>query len=110
MKTPTAETIRTARDAAQADFLKISVEPHGALANSFYVQMQGERPYLVSPNPFADGDEDECTCGEFASAGYCRCIAAVELTRDLYRQEAEFEERCAAIGEEADALERYHNR
>jgi hypothetical protein len=98
---PTAETIRIARDAAQADFLKIDVESHDVLEGAFWVRRQGETLHMVCPDPFADGD-DECNCGAFAAKGYCEHVAAVELTRDLWAQEAEYEART-----EAEAFMRY---
>lgn len=99
---PTAETISFARDAAQADFHLFTVESHDVLEGAFWVKKEGKRLQMVTPNPFADGDEDECGCEDFKRAGYCECVAAVELTRDLHAQEAEFE-----VRQEAEAFMRY---
>ena len=104
MFNPTPSAIETAARNGERDAAKYEVE-HFA-ANCWFVTRKGDltRMYWV------DATERTCDCPAFAKSGCCKHQYMVDTAIELERQEAEFEERCAAIGEEADALERYHNR
>lgn len=104
MKTLSSSAVETAIRNAARDAAKYEVE-HFA-AGYWFVTRIGD----VSRMYWVDTNEGTCDCPAFERSGCCKHQKMVADVIDLERQEAEYEERYAAMGESADALERYWSR
>ena len=81
--------IDRAYQTALEDEFKTTVTTHDTDEGAVWVQREGMPLVQVYADPFGEGSR--CTCGWFKLVGYCSHIVSAEMTRDLWRQEAEHE-------------------